>query len=165
MNLEPPRSRRRETRPPRHCGTRTNPKLAAPMHDDLVRRQLPHLPSWRPPFVSPSKNTWAYPFSTKGNDAAYTPISTGRRCQNQLGVTVTMRSLAPMAPAYVGTIEFGMHGIGLCRRTGWHTDPEQLIDTRQDETKQADFVVHTPRRTQTGVRCHDHCIAHILGRP
>ena len=83
------------------------------------------------------------PIYHPGQRCHYTPLTTGRACGAQLGTSSAHPATCAQGPAI--RRHNRLRGwILLCRRAGWHADPEQIIRTGAEEFKRADFVALTP---------------------
>ena len=79
-----------------------------------------------------------------GQRCRYIPLTTGRVCGKQLGTHSAHACTCAQGPSLRRHNRLRDEWIKLCRQAGWHTDPEQIIRTREDDTKRADLVALTP---------------------
>ena len=79
-----------------------------------------------------------------GARSGYTPLTTGRRCQHQLGTYSDHCFTCAQGPGLRRHNRMRDAWIRLCRNAGWHTDSKQLVTIGPDESKRADLVTLSP---------------------
>ena len=79
-----------------------------------------------------------------GQRCQYTPLTTGRRCHQQLGPYSDHSLTCAQGPSIRRHNRIRDAWISLFRKSSWQTTAEQLVYTGEGETKRADFVAHTP---------------------
>ena len=80
----------------------------------------------------------------QGQRCSYTPLTTGRRCNHQLGNHSDHCFTCAQGPGMRRHNRLRDAWIRLCRQAGWHTDSEQLVNIGPNESKRADFVTLSP---------------------
>ena len=69
------------------------------------------------------------PIFQPGQRCGYTPLTTGRRCQHQLGAYSDHCFTCAQGPGLRRHNRLRDAWIRLCRNAGWHTDSEQVVTT------------------------------------
>ena len=88
------------------------------------------------------------PVFLPGQRCHYTPVTTGRRCHQQLGTHSEHVFACAQAPGMRRHNRIRDAWLHLCRAAGWLAQPEQLVFTGPDVCKRADLVAFTPEGTK-----------------
>ena len=88
------------------------------------------------------------PVFPPGQRCHYTPVTTGKRCHQQLGTHSEHVFSCAQAPGMRRRNRLRDAWIHLCRAAGWHAQLQQLIFTVPEICKRADLVVLTPDGTK-----------------
>ena len=103
---------------------------------------LPHL--LRAPLRLALASYMGLPVFAPGQRCHYTPVTTGRRCHQQLGTHSEHAFACAQSPGMRRHNRLRDAWMQLARSAGWHAQTEQLVFTAADTCKRADIVALAP---------------------